>query len=111
LPAAPCSGRSGGEGDAAADLESQLEKQYFRSSLREAFMSTTVAANGRSQKPSESFWDCAGTKVDFRLGADGNVMMVRVDGEARREKFSKLRGQAGKGMTTDEIMALTRGET
>jgi hypothetical protein len=26
------------------------------------------------------------------------------------DRFSKLLGHAGKGMTTDEIMALTRGE-
>jgi antitoxin PrlF len=52
-----------------------------------------------------------GTKVDFRLSADGNFIVAPIFGQARREKFSKLRGHAGKGMTTDEIMALTRGET
>lgn len=51
-----------------------------------------------------------GSKVDFRRTADGSVVIVRADGKRPASRFRRLRGHAGKGMTTDAIMALTRGE-
>jgi len=51
-----------------------------------------------------------GTEVDFVV--DGNVVkMVRArSGQARgRRIVDRLRGRASVRMTTDEIMALTRG--
>lgn len=41
---------------------------------------------------------------------DGRVVLVKVDGEQRPSRFARLRGHAGRGLSTDAIMALTRGE-
>jgi AbrB family looped-hinge helix DNA binding protein len=56
-----------------------------------------------------------GTEVAFEIGEDGQtVHMVRakaLKGETRgQEIVRRLRGSATAGMSTDEIMALTRGE-
>jgi antitoxin PrlF len=41
---------------------------------------------------------------------DGRIVLVKVDGERRVSRYEALRGRAGAGLSTDEIMALTRGE-
>jgi antitoxin PrlF len=56
-----------------------------------------------------------GTEVDFEIGGDGQtVHMVRakaLKGETRgQEIVRRLRGSATVKLSTDEIMALTRGE-
>jgi AbrB family looped-hinge helix DNA binding protein len=51
-----------------------------------------------------------GSTVDFELAPDGSVVLVKRGAGRRRSRFEALRGRAGKGLTTDEIMALTRGE-
>jgi AbrB family looped-hinge helix DNA binding protein len=50
-----------------------------------------------------------GSEVDFELAEDGRVFL-RPRGKAPESRFARLLGSAGPGMTTDEIMALTRGE-
>ncbi|QQO46770.1 AbrB/MazE/SpoVT family DNA-binding domain-containing protein [Paracoccus sp. MC1862] len=56
-----------------------------------------------------------GTEVDFLMGDDGLVRVIPSDrlredrGQAVRQAIARLRGSADAGMTTDEIMALTRG--
>jgi len=40
----------------------------------------------------------------------GRVTLVKVDAAGAGSRFAALRGRAGKGLSTDEIMALTRGE-
>jgi AbrB family looped-hinge helix DNA binding protein len=54
-----------------------------------------------------------GTEVDFELAGD-SVRIVRAEapkGETRGQKIvRRLRGSATVKMSTDEIMALTRGE-
>ncbi len=52
-----------------------------------------------------------GSKVDFKRGADGRIILVKVDGRQRPSRFARLRGHAGKGLTTAAIMALTRGDS
>jgi antitoxin PrlF len=52
----------------------------------------------------------SGTEVAFRLAADGSVIIERADGTRPPRRFAKLVGIAGPGPSTDEIMALTRGE-
>lgn len=54
----------------------------------------------------------AGDEVSFELAADGRVVIVKAKrgGKIKPSRFEALRGHAGAGMTTDEIMALTRGE-
>jgi AbrB family looped-hinge helix DNA binding protein len=51
-----------------------------------------------------------GTAVEFRLNTQGEVVLSRVEGKRPRSKLAKLRGILRGGMTTDEIMALTRGD-
>ena len=51
-----------------------------------------------------------GSAVDFELAADGRIVLVKLGAAPPRSRFEALRGRAGKGLTTDEIMALTRGE-
>lgn len=51
-----------------------------------------------------------GNAVEFELAPDGRIVLVKVDGGRRVSRFEVLRGRAGAGLSTDEIMALTRGE-
>ena len=51
-----------------------------------------------------------GDAVEFELEADGRVVLVKVDGERPASRFMGLRGRAGTGLSTDQIMALTRGD-
>ena len=76
-------------------------------------MTTTVTAKGQVTipKPVRDLLGIApGSKVDFRRVADGSVVLVRADDQRPVSRFAKLRGNAGKGLDTDAIMALTRGE-
>jgi antitoxin PrlF len=50
-----------------------------------------------------------GSSVEFELAADGRVFL-QTHQRAPASKFARLRGSAKSGMTTDEVMALTRGE-
>lgn len=51
-----------------------------------------------------------GSAVEFELAEDGRVVLVKVGGGQTPSRFKALRGRAGAGLSTDEIMALTRGE-
>ncbi len=53
-----------------------------------------------------------GTSVDFELAADGRVVLVKIGRRpaAGRSAFARIRGAATVRMTTEEIMALTRGD-
>ena len=54
-----------------------------------------------------------GTEVDFQLDEDGAVRLVRPDRQppdpALVQAIEQLRGRADTSMSTEEIMALTRG--
>ncbi len=50
-----------------------------------------------------------GSDVDFELAEDGRVFL-KSHCEASESRFARLRGSAKLGMSTDELMALTRGE-
>jgi AbrB family looped-hinge helix DNA binding protein len=78
-------------------------------------MSTRVTSKGQVTIPKavrDRLRIKPGTAVDFELAADGRVFIVKTGRKpfARGSVFARLRGSAGPGMTTDEIMALTRGE-
>jgi AbrB family looped-hinge helix DNA binding protein len=76
-------------------------------------MSTTVTSKGQVTIPKavrELLGIGPGTKVDFHRTSDGNVFIVKADAPKTLNRFQKLRGHAGKGLDTDAIMALTRGE-
>jgi antitoxin PrlF len=51
-----------------------------------------------------------GNRVRFEMDEQGRFVLVKVGGRRRRSVFAKLRGIATAGLSTDEIMAMTRGE-
>lgn len=51
-----------------------------------------------------------GTEIAFRWAADGSIVIERADGTRPQGRFDKLVGIAGPGPSTDEIMALLRGD-
>ena len=76
-------------------------------------MITTVTTKGQVTIPKavrEHLGIAAGSKVEFQLGADGNIILVPQNAERPPNRFEKLRGHAGPGLSTDEIMALSRGD-
>lgn len=76
-------------------------------------MTNTVTAKGQVTIPKpvrDLLGIVPGSKVDFRRTDDGNVVIVRSDKKQLVSRFAKLRGHAGKGLDTDAIMALTRGD-
>jgi AbrB family looped-hinge helix DNA binding protein len=50
-----------------------------------------------------------GSEIEFELAEDGRVYL-RTRDKAPESRFVRIRGSAKGGMTTDELMALTRGE-
>jgi antitoxin PrlF len=85
----------------------------MQSIITELDMTTTVTAKGQVTipKPVRDLLGIEpGSKVDFRSAPDGSVVLIRADGKRPKSRFAKLRGHAGKGLDTDAIMALTRGE-
>jgi AbrB family looped-hinge helix DNA binding protein len=51
-----------------------------------------------------------GGEVEFTLNDRNEIVVQRVDGKKPVTRFDKYRGMLGPGLTTDEIMALTRGD-
>jgi AbrB family looped-hinge helix DNA binding protein len=50
-----------------------------------------------------------GSSVEFELAADGRVFL-KTRQQAPESRFARVCGSVKLGMTTDEVMALTRGE-
>lgn len=76
-------------------------------------MATTLTSKGQVTIP-KPFRDHLGVgpggKVEFRLDDRGNVVIERANGSKQPGRFEKFVGVAGPGPTTDELMALLRGE-
>ena len=55
-----------------------------------------------------------GSVVSFEVDEDGRVVLRKVDRQDtavhQTSRFAKLRGRASAGMTTEDIMALVRGD-
>ncbi|MCP4360140.1 MAG: AbrB/MazE/SpoVT family DNA-binding domain-containing protein [Chloroflexi bacterium] len=51
------------------------------------------------------------SEVDFIVGEDNRVYIVKINNNPTVKRFSKLRGIATVKMSTEEIMALTRSES
>jgi antitoxin PrlF len=52
-----------------------------------------------------------GSKIDFEVAEDGRAFLRKVGkGRVRPSRFERMRGTATSGLTTDEIMALTRND-
>ena len=64
-------------------------------------MATTVTSKGQVTIPKP---------VRDRLGIKPGNAVEKVGGRRPSSRFEALRGRAGKGLSTDQIMALTRGE-
>ena len=81
--------------------------------LTEAVMSTTVTSKGQITipKPVRDLLGIGpGSQIDFQRTPDGRIVLVKVEKKSRPNRFARLRGHAGRGLSTDEIMAMTRGE-
>lgn len=78
-------------------------------------MSTMVTSKGQVTIPKrvrDYLGIAPGTAVDFDLTDDGRVMLRKAGRKRppRRSPFARVRGRATAGMSTDQILALTRGE-
>ena len=76
-------------------------------------MATTVTSKGQVTIPKlvrDHLGIVPGSKVAFRRAADGSIIIERAGGTGQPSRFADLVGIAGPGPSTDEIMAMTRGE-
>ena len=76
-------------------------------------MSTTVTSKGQVTIPKqvrEHLGIEPGNTVDFHLGEDGRVVLTKAGSGPRESRFARVRGSATVRLSTDEIMAFTRGE-
>lgn len=76
-------------------------------------MDTTVTTKGQVTIPKavrELLGVAPGSKVRFRRTAQGDIVIEAAQGGKPAGRFAKYRGFLAGDMTTDEIMALTRGE-
>jgi antitoxin PrlF len=51
-----------------------------------------------------------GSVVDFEVGADGRIVLVKAGATPRPSRFERFRGIAKTKLTTDELMAMLRGD-
>jgi antitoxin PrlF len=77
-------------------------------------MSTTVTSKGQVTIPKrvrDLLGLVPGSSVDFEVSGEGQVTLRRAGRQSKRRqsRFEKLRGIATVRMTTEEILALTRG--
>jgi AbrB family looped-hinge helix DNA binding protein len=75
-------------------------------------MAATVTAKGQITIPKpvrDRLGVTPGSKVDFEMLKDGHIAIVK-QGPKPKSRFEKLRGSAGPGPTTEELMALLRGD-
>jgi len=76
-------------------------------------MSTTVTSKGQVTIPKpvrDRLGLEPGSQVDFVIGAGGEFVLRRADGKRPSSRFERFVGSRPSTMTTDEIMALLRGE-
>jgi len=76
-------------------------------------MATKVTSKGQVTIPKpvrDRLGIVPGSEVEFRLAADGNIVIEKADGTRPPSRFARLVGIGGPGLSTDEIMAITRGD-
>jgi antitoxin PrlF len=76
-------------------------------------MATTVTSKGQVTipKPVRDLLGVGpGSRVEFRRARDGSIVIEKVATTSQPSRFDSLVGIAGPGLSTDEIMAITRGE-
>jgi antitoxin PrlF len=77
-------------------------------------MATTVTSKGQVTIPKpvrDHLGIVPGSQVEFRRVDDGSIVIEKAEAPAPRpSRLASLRGHAGRGMSTDQIMALLRGD-
>ncbi len=76
-------------------------------------MATKVTSKGQVTIPKavrDHLGIVPGSEVTFRRAPDGSIVIEKSDGTRQPSRFARLVGIAGPGPSTDEIMAMTRGE-
>jgi AbrB family looped-hinge helix DNA binding protein len=77
-------------------------------------MPTTVTSKGQVTIPKpvrDHLGIVPGSQVEFRRADDGSIVIEKAEAPAQPpSRLASLRGHAGRGMSTDEIMALLRGD-
>jgi len=77
-------------------------------------MATTVTSKGQVTIPKpvrDHLGIVPGNLVEFRRGDDGRIVIEKAEAPASPpSRLASPRGHAGRGMSTDEIMALLRGD-
>jgi AbrB family looped-hinge helix DNA binding protein len=51
-----------------------------------------------------------GSVVEFELADDGRIMLIKQGAEPAPSRFERIRGTAPTKLTTDQLMALLRGD-
>jgi len=86
---------------------------YFRGGrYYEISMANTVTSKGQVTIPKpvrDRLGIVPGDAVDFKLAPDGSIVLVKMGAASVKSRFEAIRGCADAGLSTDEIMALTRG--
>jgi antitoxin PrlF len=81
----------------------------------EAIITVTVTSKGQVTVPKQvrdRLGIKPGSKVDFEVAEDGRAFLRRVGKRTvKPSRFERMRGTATSGLTTDAIMALSRGES
>jgi AbrB family looped-hinge helix DNA binding protein len=75
-------------------------------------MATTVTRKGQVTIPKpvrDHLGIGPGSQIAFRRADDGSIVIEKADGTQQPSRFAKVIGSAGPGPSTDEIMALLRG--
>ena len=76
-------------------------------------MSETVTADGQVTIPKDvrdQLGIGPGSKVTFIRRPDGTVEFSNEETPLKASRFGKFLGHAGPGLSTDEVMEMTRGE-
>lgn len=76
-------------------------------------MGTTMTTKGQVTVPKrirDAMGLAPGSRVDFQLLQDGRIALVKEGTPPPAFNFDQLIGSAGPGLTTDEVMAMTRGD-
>ena len=75
-------------------------------------MATTVTSKGQVTIPKpvrDHLGIGPGSQIAFRRADDGSIIIEKADGTRVPGRFARVIGSAGPGPSTDEIMALLRG--
>ncbi len=76
-------------------------------------MATTVTRKGQVTIPKpvrDRLGLEPGSAVDFALAPDGRIVLTKANSDRPKSRFQGLRGTTTAGLSTEQIMALTRGD-